>query len=265
MDKTAVNLEHIDAAPSAFAGLRLPTGDSFAIWDVLKALGNLIASNPDASNAGEEEILPSLHRFREGARALNRARENAESYDAFLRTLDASLAISRNRPKDFHCALESINKTIQFNLNGERYTAAEWQTRLARTGAFFLSVQYEDRFGALGKIAVVQGWQSGSALQIESWVMSKRAFNRRIEHQILKRLFDAFQAPEIAFQFVPTGTNEPLQDFFAAFLGRTPEAAFTLSRDRFEKCRPALHHRIDDGVSSLLAAAKNLSLPAELA
>ncbi len=253
MDETAGNLKHVDAVAPALAGLRLPTGDSFAIWDVLKALGNLIAGDP-----AEEEDLPGVHRFREGVRALNRAKENAENYDAFLRTLNATLGIEFNHPEDIPRALELINKTSQFNLNGAHFTAAEWQRKLAQSGAFFAATQYEDRYGPLGKIGVIQGRRTGSALEIESWVMSSRAFNRRIEHRMLKRLFETFQTAEIRFQFAPTPSNQPLQDFFATLLGRAPDSAFTLSNERFEKCRPALHHRIEEA-TSFLAAAKNLS------
>ena len=42
-------------------------------------------------------------------------------------------------------------------------------------------VSYRDKFGPLGKIAVLQGVKNGDAARIETWVMSCRAFARRIE------------------------------------------------------------------------------------
>ena len=50
-----------------------------------------------------------------------------------------------------------MNKTNQFNLNGVRYTEAEWKSLSRRPGAFLATVSYEDRFGPLGRIAVLGG------------------------------------------------------------------------------------------------------------
>src|SRR5690606_28759722 len=54
-------------------------------------------------------------------------------------------------------ALELINKTNQFNLNGRRLTDIEWRRYLSNPAVRLLVVDYEDRFGRLGKIAVVAG------------------------------------------------------------------------------------------------------------
>ena len=87
--------------------------------------------------------------------------------------------------------LELVNKTNQFNLNGRRYTEADWRTLTSQTDAVVVSVSYEDKFGPLGTIAVVAGAVHGKHLAIETWVMSCRAFARRIEHQTLKMLFES--------------------------------------------------------------------------
>ena len=63
---------------------------------------------------------------------------------------------------DFGCAaeprvLELVNKTNQFNLNGRRYTEADWRNLTSQPDAVVLSVSYEDKFGPLGTIAVVAG------------------------------------------------------------------------------------------------------------
>ena len=139
--------------------------------------------------------------------------------------------------------LELVNKTNQFNLNGIRFGEADWRTRLAEPGAILASVTYRDKFGPLGKIAVLQGRQEGPVLRIGVWVMSCRAFSRRIEHYCLKSLFERFGSRELFFEFAPTSKNGPLQDFFAQFLGGRPAAAFALSRERFQSACPPLFHR----------------------
>ena len=58
------------------------------------------------------------------------------------------------RGPDDRRAFELVNKTNQFNLNGRRFQPADWAAALARPGAWLAVVSYQDRFGALGKIAV---------------------------------------------------------------------------------------------------------------
>jgi FkbH-like protein len=140
--------------------------------------------------------------------------------------------------------LELVNKTNQFNLNGGRYTQADWQKLVSSPGALLAAVSYEDKFGPLGTIGVVAGQLGGRTLVIETWVMSCRAFARRIEHQTLKMLFETTGASEIDFRFTPTAKNGPLRDFFATLLGEEPQSEFRLTRSQFELRCPALYHEV---------------------
>ncbi len=140
--------------------------------------------------------------------------------------------------------LELVNKTNQFNLNGRRYTEADWQKLLLQPGALLASISYEDKFGPLGTIAVVGGQLDGDCLTIETWVMSCRAFARRIEHQTLKMMFETTSARNIAFDFMPTARNAPLREFFALLLGKEPQAEFGLTRSQFEAECPTLYQEV---------------------
>jgi FkbH-like protein len=140
--------------------------------------------------------------------------------------------------------LELVNKTNQFNLNGRRYTEADWRKALASAGAICVAVSYEDKFGPLGTIAVTLGHQHHDRLEVEAWVMSCRAFARRIEHQMLKILFGGTGVSQIAFDFTATQKNGPLCEFFAALLGAEPQSGFTLTRSQFESNCPALYHEV---------------------
>ena len=141
--------------------------------------------------------------------------------------------------------LELVNKTNQFNLNGQRFTQGDWQKLVSGTQAVLAAVAYEDKFGPLGTIAAVAGrLDGGETLAIETWVMSCRAFARRIEHQTLKMLFDMTGASKIKFHFAPTPKNGPLRDFFASFLGEEPQAEFRLTREEFEAKCPPLYHEV---------------------
>jgi FkbH-like protein len=141
-------------------------------------------------------------------------------------------------------ALELINKTNQFNLNGRRYTDGEWLAYLRRPGAFLLLASYRDKYGPLGMIAVLAGCAGSEIPRVDIWVMSCRAFSRRIEHRCINELFDRFAAEEIAFEFQATSRNGPLREFCGHLLGGEPTSGFRVSRATFEDLCPPLHHRI---------------------
>ena len=87
-----------------------------------------------------------------------RANESLRQVESDPATLDALLATAEAKVK-FDCskqppdprALELINKTNQFNLNGARYSEADWKAYLADAATRLLVVTYEDRFGKLGR------------------------------------------------------------------------------------------------------------------
>ena len=129
--------------------------------------------------------------------------------EEFLANAEAELSLSWNQPDAR--ALELINKTNQFNLNGQRIDESEWHRRLAQPNSFLLSVSYKDKFAPLGKIAVVLGQLVDGEAQISAWVMSCRAFSRRIEFGTLSAILDRFKCQSIGFDFRPNQRNAPLQ------------------------------------------------------
>ena len=183
-----------------------------------------------------------LESIRQGAAFREQASAGAAP-ESFLQQIGAVVTF------DFAAAaeprvLELVNKTNQFNLNGTRYTQPDWQKLLSSPGALLVAVSYEDKFGPLGTIAAIAGHADGKRLTIDTWVMSCRAFARRIEHQALKMLFDTTGANEIEFRFTPTAKNGPLRDFFATLLGEEPQSEFRLTRSQFEAKCPTLYHEV---------------------
>jgi FkbH-like protein len=142
-------------------------------------------------------------------------------------------------------SLELVNKTNQFNLNGTRYNEAEWHDRLALPNSFAVNANYQDKYGPLGVISVLAGEANEKTVTIDTWVLSCRAFGRRIEYQCLKAVLDRFPVENIVFQFAPTRRNGFLQEFSKSLLGEKPEGPFSISRAAFlEKC-PTLYHEVE--------------------
>ncbi len=135
-------------------------------------------------------------------------------------------------------AFELVNKTNQFNLNGRRYTRAEWSRFLSDSATYLLVVEYEDRFANLGEIAVVAGRADGDLFRVETWVMSCRALSRRIEHQCLNLLFRRWAG--VALHHRETTRNEPFRDFLAQIhVNSVP-----IRREQFESVCPQLFHEV---------------------
>lgn len=193
-------------------------------------------------NVGEEDLLRL-----QSLRAAATFEENpAEASEDFLSRLEAELTIepSGEDPRAF----ELVNKTNQFNLNGVRYTEAEWKSRANRSGGFLATISYKDRFGPLGRIAVVGGCMEAGRCVVDIWVMSCRAFSRHVEFQVIKQLFDKSGAPQIHFAFRPTERNGPLQTFFGRFC--SPDSMNTGKLDLpaavFAESCPPLFHKVTD-------------------
>jgi FkbH-like protein len=212
-----------------------PTDDAEALLTLLDGLRDRFGRR-----AGSTEDQIRIDSIRTG-NAMRSVLQSTGSPDAFLQQSNANLIVTFGTGSDDARAFELVNKTNQFNMNGLRFTSKEWRERLRQPHAFLCSVSYQDKFGSLGKIAVMIGTLDGAnrVVRLEVWVMSCRAFSRRIEYQSLRQVFEKFQAREIVLDFVPTPRNEPFREFLINFGDITP---FRITREQFEAKCPPLYH-----------------------
>ncbi|HEY7306812.1 MAG TPA: HAD-IIIC family phosphatase [Bryobacteraceae bacterium] len=238
VDDAPLELAEVANAHPGIVCLQFPTGDYNGVLALLYRMRDMFGR----SRLTDEDKL-RLDSIRKST-AFRKESEQAGS-DDFLAHVQAAITLDHDVSPANPRILELINKTNQFNLNGIRFTASEWERKLAEPKSFLMAVKYEDKFGPLGTIAVVQGHESEHELQVETWVMSCRAFSRRIEHQCLRAMFERFQVSQVEFRFVPTPRNGPAGDFFAVFLGAVPSDCFVLTRRQFDARCPALYHRVE--------------------
>lgn len=235
VDDSPLELEEVQRRFPEVECVQFPTEDPDAVLALLTMLRDRF---------GKERVLAEdvlrLSSLRSGAQFREPMTErDGTDAEAFLAGLKATLSIHVSRAPNPR-ALELINKTNQFNLNGERYTPVEWRSLLDTPDAFVLAVDYADKFGRLGTIAVVTGRVAGDEVEVERWVMSCRAFARRIEHATLRILFDEFRASAAGLAFRPTDRNGPLRDFLREFV-ELPASASTVrvARQEFDaSCLP---------------------------
>jgi FkbH-like protein len=211
-----------------------PAEDPEAFVKLLEDLADLFGQ----TERREEDRL-RLKSLRRGAPWAHGLEDGASAED-FLRTSQAELTVLRVQDPPDPRALELVNKTNQFNLNGRRYTEQEWLQYLRREGIAWIA-SYRDKFGALGKIAVLAGRRNGSRLEVDTWVLSCRAYSRRIEHAMLEFLFQEEDVSEMTLHFEPTARNTPLREFLESATGREPSRGeVKIAREDFAAARPEL-------------------------
>ncbi len=166
--------------------------------------------------------------------------------EAFAASLGATITFAVGSDAADARAFELINKTNQFNVNGRRSLESEWADLRTAPNAAVLTVSYADKFGPLGKIAVVAGRVEHDGVHVERWVLSCRAFARRIEYATLRALFDLYDVEDVFIEYEPTPRNTPVRDFLSTFIA-VPDQPTTLriSRAAFDAGAPALYHHIE--------------------
>lgn len=245
IDDSPMEAAEVKAAFPQLECIVFPRNDYQGVLDLLKHLRDIFGK---PSLTDEDSIrLRSIRDASAWRDAI--PSDGGSSPDEFLRSAEASILFDSVQSDGDARAFELVNKTNQFNLNGRRFTDSEWQSFLGDPTAFVFTVSYKDKFGPLGKIAVMMGKRKGRKISLTTWVMSCRAFSRRIEHQCLKHLFEAFGVDEIAFDYQSTPRNGPLQEFFTELLAGPPAPGMSISREQFTANAPPLFHRLEGRVN----------------
>jgi FkbH-like protein len=174
---------------------------------------------------------------------VRRAAADSSSLDTLLAGAEATVTFRWGKQPPDPRALELINKTNQFNLNGVRYTEVDWNAYLSDPATHLLLVEYDDRFGKLGKIAALAGREKEGGFEVEVWVMSCRAFSRRIEHQCVKLLLDRWES--VRFRCERRERNGPMLDFLAQMM---PDGQVIWRAEFNRRCPTLFHHAECAGV-----------------
>jgi len=239
VDDSPMEVAEVKSAFPEMECLVFPKDDYKAIWDLLKHLRDVFGK-PVVT--GDDSIR--LQSLRSAAGLKDTVGTDGHSVDHFLKECDARLVIERVEASDAR-AFELVNKTNQFNLNGKRIGEVEWRRMVGEPASLAFSVCYRDKYGPLGKVAVLLGRRTGRRCSVHAWVMSCRAFSRRIEHQCLKYLFESHGVDEIEFDYDSTARNGPLREFLAELSGRAPAPSMIVTKREFEARVPLLFHRIE--------------------
>ena len=229
IDDSPLELAEVKASHPQVECIQFPTTNAAAIYELTLRLRDLFGK----SVILEEDSIraQSIQRSHVGTNEPTLAKRTPTD---FLENVEAELSFNFNKTPLDPRAFELVNKTNQFNLNGKRYTESSWQSYLHNLDSFLLVAAYADKYGPLGKIAVIAGRQNGRKLNVHTWVMSCRAFSRRIEYMCLQQLLAKFDVDEIELDYVKTDRNSPLREFLGDILGEAPWPACAISRQLLE-------------------------------
>jgi FkbH-like protein len=228
IDDSPIELAEVKAAHPQMECILFPSDDARALDDLMRHLRDLFGKSALSEEDGFRlDSIRQAHRFRDAP-----ANDGGTSVD-FLRRAEAQITFHFAHDLADARALELVNKTNQFNLNGRRYSEVEWARFLGRPDAFLMVAGYRDKYGPLGKIAVLAGHEEGKELIVDTWVMSCRAFGRRIEYRCLQELFRRWKVEQVVFKYQDTSKNGPMAAFLSKILGAGATPDCRLHRDQF--------------------------------
>ncbi len=238
VDDDPMELEEVRTAFPSMTCLQFPTSSPAKVLHLMEQLRDLFGKPTlDRDDALRQSRIRANVRFQEAA--------GPASTDEFIRRLRAKLTIDTQKDGSNRRLLELINKTNQFNLNGVRISEGQWLRFLSNPASFAVGVWYEDKFGPMGVIGVIAGQKSAHRLDVQTWVISCRAFSRKIEFHILDYLFRSTCVEKIALAFKPTGRNIPLQEFLKSLsLPAGPDEECVVSREAFLRAGYELPHEV---------------------
>jgi FkbH-like protein len=243
IDDSPAELAEVKRAHPEIECIPFPAGDAAGIYSLLLRLRDLFGK----SVLREEDAL-RMESIRNSHAARDDAGASSASPEQFLEQAEAELKLDFNKSPIDPRALELVNKTNQFNLNGKRHTEVSWRNYLDDPTSFLMLSSYKDKYGPLGKIAVMAGRLKNRTIYIDTWVMSCRAFSRRIEYRCLEEMFLKYDVDEVAFDFVATPRNGPIQTFLNELGTLNAGAGSILTRQNFFDKRPTSYHRVEEQV-----------------
>lgn len=164
-----------------------------------------------------------------------------QKIEEFLRDLKMVVTVHDRTYRDWTRALQLINKTNQFNLNGRRLENSDI-VGVLNNGGRLLTATLTDRFGSHGEIIACLIDQGGTVI---SFVMSCRIFLRRVEYVFVMWLLERKWYSELFFQYKRTERNEPLRQFLKDPSFSKTDKGQAVDIDKFERTHSALRELFD--------------------
>jgi len=177
----------------------------------------LLAAGYFESTAFTREDLARAEQYQGNA---DRARVLAGSrnLDDFLHSLQMRMDCSPFNAVGRKRIAQLINKTNQFNVTTRRYTEQEVAEFESSAQHYTLQISVKDRFGDNGMISVVICTKRNVEWDIDTWLMSCRVLNRKVEEAVCNRIArdaKAAGAKRLLGTFAPTDRNSIVRELYS--------------------------------------------------
>ncbi|MEO8132701.1 MAG: HAD-IIIC family phosphatase [Betaproteobacteria bacterium] len=141
----------------------------------------------------------------------------ATDLGSYLRSLQMKAVVGRFDSVARGRITQLINKTNQFNLNTRRYTESQVTAFEESAGGLTLQIRLLDKFGDNGIVAIVICIPDGKNWFIDTWLMSCRVLNRKLEETTLNCIVAAARRSGVEAligQYLRTERNDMVKDHY---------------------------------------------------
>jgi FkbH-like protein len=146
-----------------------------------------------------------------------RDRVEALSYADFMRALDLKVILRElTGAAELERAAQMTQRTNQFNLTTQRFTAPEIKHAIDRGAMQILTAFVSDRYGDYGQVGLVMYEVTNNVLRVRNLLLSCRVLGKGVEHAIVARLGRIAETRHLAaieLPYEPTPKNQPAREF----------------------------------------------------
>ncbi|MDB5964004.1 MAG: FkbH protein [Polaromonas sp.] len=178
---------------------------------VLQRLGRLFLGGGVSA-----ESRSKTQQYQQRAAAIAQQAE-FRSQEDYLRSLNLQAFLTRNAHASVARIAELSQKSNQFNLTTQRYSAADISQRMNGPDADVYSLVVKDRFGDAGLTGVVVIHYEDQLARVDAFFMSCRVIGRGVEFSIWNHITAQAAArgcKELRASYVPSAKNALVQRFF---------------------------------------------------
>ncbi|MCA9059525.1 MAG: HAD-IIIC family phosphatase, partial [Planctomycetaceae bacterium] len=147
-------------------------------------------------------------------------------YDEFLRNCRMQVLVRRPRQADHTRCVELLQRSNQFNLSGRRYDAAAFEELLNADSHDCFCLEVSDSFGGYGIVGFASFCRDTHVPQLEDFVLSCRAAQKKIEATFLlwyAARHAAAGCSRLDARLIVTQRNAPLREVLDQIGFRTIE------------------------------------------
>lgn len=204
VDDNPIELAEVGAALPDVRCVQFPARDD----ELPQFLNTLAALFARRTITDEDRRRTEMYRRRLAADVSSVTEQHGADIRGFLAELKMELTIFDQSVGDRDRAVQLINKTNQFNLNGRRLADEHVAKTLAAGGKLY-TARLDDRTGSHGEILACLIDSRGRIL---SFVLSCRAFQRRVEHAFFSWLVKR-RGVGVPLAYAATERNTPMREF----------------------------------------------------